>query len=299
MKLKLEVYIDLVFGVNLIMDYLLLAMMQKLVKKNSKKGRKLLGAILGGLGACFSIMIPIFRSGILMVLFGVLLAVCMLKITFYYENIRILARDVCIYYAITFLVGGILNYLYYYTSAGYYITEFMRIVPLKTLNFCYLVCFFAIAGGFIYFVKRILLQMKTNRELFYNVELVFGEKKITCKGMLDTGNHLREPLSKKPVVVADFDGIKEILPTELIDFAKDFMGDVNQTDMAGYVAKIKWIPYHAVGTDKGILPGIVFDEINILKEDAVVHNSNITVAIYQGKLTVDNNYHIILHKELL
>lgn len=299
MKLKLEVYIDLIFGVNLIIDYLLLVMMQKLVKKNSKKGRKLLAALLGSLGACFSIMIPIFRSGTLMVLFGVLLAACMLKITFNYESIRILVKDVLIYYAITFLVGGILNYLYYYTSAGYYITEFMRILPLKTLNFFYLICFLSIAGGFIHFVKLILLQMKETRELFYNVELVFGNKKIICRGMLDTGNHLKEPLSKKPVVVADFDGIKEVLPNELINFAKDFTSDVNQTDLAGYAVKVKWIPYHAVGTEKGILPGIVFDEVNIHKEDVVVHNSNITVAIYQGKLTVDNNYHIILHKELL
>jgi stage II sporulation protein GA (sporulation sigma-E factor processing peptidase) len=281
------------------MDYVLLAMIQKLVKKNSKKGRKLLAATLGSLGACFSIMIPIFRSGILMILFGVLLASCMLKISFRYETIRALACDVLIYYAITFLVGGILNYLYYYTSAGYYITEFVRVLPVKALNFFFLICFFTIAGGFIYLVKKIYLQMKGVRELFYNVELVFGEKRVTCTGLLDTGNNLREPISNKPVVIADLDGIKDILPKELIDFVRDYMGNVNQKEMQRYVARVKWIPYQAVGTEKGILPGIVFDEVNILKENMVANNSNITVAIYQGKLTVDDKYHIILHKELL
>lgn len=297
--MKLEVYIDLVFGVNLIMDYLLLEVMQKLVKKNSKMGRKIFAAILGGLGACFSIMVPTFRSGIFMILFGVILAGFMLKIAFRYETMKALARDILVYYAITFLVGGILNYLYYYTSAGYYITEFMRILPSKALNFFYLICFFAIAGGFIHLVKRILIQMKGTRELFYNVELVFGEKKITCKGFLDTGNHLREPVSKRPVVIADLDGIRDILPEELIDYAKDFMSDAIHKNIDRFVVRIKWIPYHAVGTEEGILPGIVFDEVNILKEDRVVHNPNITVAIYQGKLTVDNSYHIILHEELL
>jgi len=273
--------------------------MQKLVKKNSKMGRKIFAAILGGLGACFSIMVPTFRSGIFMILFGVILAGFMLKIAFRYETMKALARDILVYYAITFLVGGILNYLYYYTSAGYYITEFMRILPSKALNFFYLICFFAIAGGFIHLVKRILIQMKGTRELFYNVELVFGEKKITCKGFLDTGNHLREPVSKRPVVIADLDGIKDILPEELIDYAKDFMSDAIHKNIDRFVVRIKWIPYHAVGTEEGILPGIVFDEVNILKEDRVVHNPNITVAIYQGKLTVDNSYHIILHEELL
>ncbi|MBS5932897.1 MAG: sigma-E processing peptidase SpoIIGA [Clostridiales bacterium] len=297
--MKLEVYIDLVFGVNLIMDYLLLEVMQKLVKKNSKMGRKIFAAILGGLGACFSIMVPTFRSGIFMILFGVILAGFMLKIAFPYETMKALGRDILVYYSITFLIGGILNYLYYYTSAGYYITEFMRILPSKALNFFYLISFFAIAGGFIHLVKRILIQMKGTRELFYNVELVFGEKKITCKGFLDTGNHLREPVSKRPVVIADLDGIKDILPEELIDYAKDFMSDAIHKNIDRFVVRIKWIPYHAVGTEEGILPGIVFDEVNILKEDRVVHNPNITVAIYQGKLTVDNSYHIILHEELL
>lgn len=297
--MKLEVYIDLVFGVNLIMDYLLLEVMQKLVKKNSKMGRKIFAAILGGLGACFSIMVPTFRSGIFMILFGVILAGFMLKIAFPYETMKALGRDILVYYSITFLIGGILNYLYYYTSAGYYITEFMRILPSKALNFFYLISFFAIAGGFIHLVKRILIQIKGTRELFYNVELVFGEKKITCKGFLDTGNHLREPVSKRPVVIADLDGIKDILPEELIDYAKDFMSDAIHKNIDRFVVRIKWIPYHAVGTEEGILPGIVFDEVNILKEDRVVHNPNITVAIYQGKLTVDNSYHIILHEELL
>ena len=72
--MKLEVYIDLVFGVNLIMDYLLLTMMQKLAKKNSERGRKVVAAILGGLGACISIAIPCFRSGFVMIIFSVVLA---------------------------------------------------------------------------------------------------------------------------------------------------------------------------------------------------------------------------------
>ncbi|WP_310604782.1 sigma-E processing peptidase SpoIIGA [Anaerosporobacter sp.] len=297
--MKLEVYIDLIFGVNLIMDYLILVFMKKLVKKNSKKRRMLLAAVLGGLGACLSIMVPMFRLGVAMMLFGVVLAGCMLRIAFHYKTMKALIKDILVYYAITFLLGGIMNYLYYYTSAGYYITEFIRILPSKALGFGYLLAFFAVAGSFIYLIKKFYLQMKGTRELFYNVELVFGEKKIICRGFLDTGNHLREPISRKPVIVADVEGIKEILPEELTQYAKELTGDMEQKNIENYAVRIKWIPYHAVGTEEGILPGIVFDEVNIFNEDTIVHNPNITVAIYRGKLTVDDSYHIILHEELL
>lgn len=292
-------YIDLVFGINLIMDYLLLTMMQKLAKKNSVRGRKVIAAILGGLGACISIAIPNFRSGVIMIIFSVILAGGMLKIAFRYDTIRALAKDIVIYYAITFLVGGILNYIYYYTNAGYYITEFVRTLPSRSINFIYLMCLFGFSAGFIQLVKKLLIQMKGTRELFYNVELVFDGKRLNCKGLLDTGNQLREPISRKPVVIADFESIKAILPEELQSYSKDFVSSAKHKDIDRYALKIKWIPYHAVGTDEGILPGIVFDEINIIREQGISKNLNITVAIYQGKLTVDNSYHIILHQELL
>lgn len=297
--MRLEVYIDLVFGINLIMDYLLLTMMQKLAKKNSVRGRKVIAAILGGLGACISIAIPNFRSGVIMIIFSVILAGGMLKIAFRYDTIRALAKDIVIYYAITFLVGGILNYIYYYTNAGYYITEFVRTLPSRSINFIYLMCLFGFSAGFIQLVKKLLIQMKGTRELFYNVELVFDGKRLNCKGLLDTGNQLREPISRKPVVIADFESIKAILPEELQSYSKDFVSSAKHKDIDRYALKIKWIPYHAVGTDEGILPGIVFDEINIIREQGISKNLNITVAIYQGKLTVDNSYHIILHQELL
>lgn len=297
--MRLEVYIDLVFGINLIMDYLLLTMMQKLAKKNSVRGRKVIAAILGGLGACISIAIPNFRSGVIMIIFSVILAGGMLKIAFRYDTIRALAKDIVIYFAITFLVGGILNYIYYYTNAGYYITEFVRTLPSRSINFIYLMCLFGFYAGFIQLVKKLLIQMKGTRELFYNVELVFDGKRLNCKGLLDTGNQLREPISRKPVVIADFESIKAILPEELQSYSKDFVSSAKHKDIDRYALKIKWIPYHAVGTDEGILPGIVFDEINIIREQGISKNLNITVAIYQGKLTVDNSYHIILHQELL
>lgn len=281
------------------MDYLLLTMMQKLAKKNSVRGRKVIAAILGGLGACISIAIPNFRSGVIMIIFSVILAGGMLKIAFRYDTIRALAKDIVIYYAITFLVGGILNYIYYYTNAGYYITEFVRTLPSRSINFIYLMCLFGFSAGFIQLVKKLLIQMKGTRELFYNVELVFDGKRLNCKGLLDTGNQLREPISRKPVVIADFESIKAILPEELQSYSKDFVSSAKHKDIDRYALKIKWIPYHAVGTDEGILPGIVFDEINIIREQGISQNLNITVAIYQGKLTVDNSYHIILHQELL
>ncbi|WP_167956893.1 sigma-E processing peptidase SpoIIGA [Anaerosporobacter faecicola] len=290
---------DVVFGVNLIMDYLLLGMMQKIVKRESKRGRKILAAVLGGLGACLSICIPIFRSGVSAILIGIIIAGGMLCIAFRYKTVKSLAKDIFMYYAITFLVGGILNYFYYYTSVGYYLTEFIRGLPKKALDLTFLFVLFGIASGFIHIFKQVLQQMKGTRELFYDVELVFGDKKINCKGFLDTGNQLREPISMKPVVIADMAGIKEILPEELIDYAECFSCDAKHKNIDRYAVKIKWIPYHAVGTEEGILPGIVFDEVNILKEETVIHNPNITVAIYQGKLTVDNGYHVILHKELL
>lgn len=298
--LKVEVYIDLIFGVNTLMDFLLLSIMQKIIKKPSKRVKRILAAMLGGVGACLSIAIPVLRYGIALFFFGIILAACMLKIVFTYESIAALVKDVVIYYSMTFLIGGILNYLYYYTSAGYYITSLMRRLPSSSIKFLVVLFFFGIATCFIRLSHYVWGQIHGNRDLFYTVELVLYDKKLILKGFLDTGNHLREPVTMRPVIIANYSAIESILPEELQEYTKNFMSDIKHRNIDRYAVRIKWIPFHAVGTEDGILPGIVFDEVNIIREDGVtIHNEKITVAVYHGKLTVNDNYHIILQEELL
>ena len=53
--------------------------------------------------------------------------------------------------------------------------------------------------------------------MFCEIEIFFREKNIRTKAMIDTGNMLKDPISKKDVVIVEKDKITEILPKKIID----------------------------------------------------------------------------------
>ena len=46
----------------------------------------------------------------------------------------------------------------------------------------------------------------------YKVEIFIDENKIVADALLDTGNTLLDPISQYPVLVIEFQRIKDILP---------------------------------------------------------------------------------------
>ncbi|HEX3022029.1 MAG TPA: sigma-E processing peptidase SpoIIGA [Lachnospiraceae bacterium] len=127
----------------------------------------------------------------------------------------------------------------------------------------------------------------------------FEGKRLQRMGIVDSGNQLREPISKKPVAVAEYDAIKELLPLELKNYAENFLSSKEHKEIDRYALRIKWIPYHAVGTEEGILLSVLFDEVNIMKDTGIIQNKQVAVALYHGRITQDDSYHVIIHKELL
>ena len=81
----------------------------------------------------------------------------------------------------------------------------------------------------------------------YRVRLFLNEKSKEFTAMADSGNRLVEPVTGKPVsIIAAAD-------------AKEFLGEK---------AGVLMIPYRAVGTKNGMLPGVLFDRMEIVSEES-------------------------------
>ena len=65
--------------------------------------------------------------------------------------------------------------------------------------------------------------------------------------MADSGNRLAEPVTGKPVSIIAAADVKEFL---------------------GEKAGVIMIPYRAVGTKNGMLPGVLFDRMEVLSEES-------------------------------
>jgi len=138
-----------------------------------------------------------------------------------------------------------------------------------------------------------------------DVTINLNNKKAHLRALIDTGNSLKEPISQKPVIIAEYSALKAILP-ELVKkvYSENKELDLNYVanimEKLGDQIKLRLIPFKSLGNENGILIGFVPDSIDIYFDDETREmTDDIVVAIYNNKLTMDEEYNGLLHPEIL
>jgi len=105
-------------------------------------------------------------------------------------------------------------------------------------------------------------------------------KEAYCKGFWDSGNSLRDPITGRPVVLLE----KSILEKYKIPIP---------------VKGFRVIPFHSVGMENGVLKGFVADEL-LVQDDRGYERCyrKTVVAIYEGRLSMKEEYQMILNPKL-
>lgn len=117
------------------------------------------------------------------------------------------------------------------------------------------------------------------QESFCKVVLTMNGVTFYLRALIDNGNGLVEPFSKKAVSVVE----KSIFPSDMI-----FLQE-----------KYRVIPFHALGTEKGILDGYEADLMKIEKGAETINVKNPIIAISTEYVSGKKNYQMILHPDLL
>lgn len=113
----------------------------------------------------------------------------------------------------------------------------------------------------------------------YEVTLMENGEHVELKALFDTGNLLTDPVSGKPVSVVEETGAVRQWLTK-------------------YPQKYKVIPYRSIGREHGILEGIVVDELIVRREGEQVVEKDAVVALYEGRLSKDGAFQMILNHSL-
>lgn len=137
------------------------------------------------------------------------------------------------------------------------------------------------------------------KDMIYEMKVKILEKEINVKAMLDTGNMLKDPITKMPVVVIEKEKLNETLPKELLENIEGILGgekDCYNYELDDeYVNKIKIIPFSSIGKQNGLMIGIKADEITI-QGDEFKEYKNVIIGISPQKLS--NNYSALFGLDL-
>ena len=295
----MTVYLDVVLLENLCMNYIILFATGYLMKIKMKQLRLIVSSILGSIYAVIAYLeiLPIYSS------FGmkVVLSILMVYIAFKPKGVKILSKQLIIFYLTSFVFGGCAFALLYFVRPqdilmrnGVYVGTY----PIKI----------ALLGGIVGFIItyvafRIVKTKLRRKDILYNIEITLQEKRLKVKAMLDTGNLLKDPISKMPVIVVEKEQLYSLLPIQLLDHIEEWIGGdeefLNQIEEKELIARFRIIPFSSVGKQNGLMLGFKADQVEIEKEEGTQIRKNVIIGIFNQKLSKDKRYSALIGLDLL
>lgn len=276
-----EIYIDVLFFVNLVMDYLLLSAAAKLLRCGASRPRLLAGSLVGALGFCVVISLPVSGRILRALLIHGAVGSLMVWTGLRPKSPAAFAKSLVCMYLGAFLLGGVVNWLYPYVGAA-----FLRNFLLLSAASYAVICL--ILKAYDYFRGR---RKKFCRAVLWNN----GNSRTLC-GLLDTGNCLTDPASGKKVHVADYDSVKELF-TEKERAQLLAMYEYRQGESAAAQEKFRYIPFRSVGRPHGLLPAATIDRMDIYLEDRKVTADAPVIMVSKERLGGGGDYRIIINTE--
>ncbi|NLJ91363.1 MAG: sigma-E processing peptidase SpoIIGA [Clostridiales bacterium] len=298
-ELYLEVYLDVLFVVNFLMNLILLTIVKKVLKWESNIFRRLLGGSIGAIGACMLALFPNQSKFIQFISSYLIICLLMILVSFKITSGRMGLKGLLVLYLTTFFLGGLFNSLYYHSMLGFYFHELINgrlFVGLDGWKIVLLIITGTI--GVLIFIK-VIYDFRRESQDIYEVTIYLNEKNLALKGLLDTGNNLYDPIFAKPVIIIEFTSIIKLLSKEEVDHIKIMLGSNDIKGPSTTDLKVFMIPYKSIGKKKGLLPAIKIDKIEIKRVNDVIISENVLTGIWDGHLSKQGKYQVILHRDLM
>lgn len=256
-----ELYIDVLFLVNFMMDYLLLLTVKKILKCSATHKNIFIGSLTGSLFTCVVIAMPLEMPFMKFILFHIVINTLMVKVGLRIKKIRDTLRALIGLYIGSFLLGGIFTYLRQYVKTG---SLFFGIAVLS---------YWMMQGvwAFITCIQRI-------NQSTCKVTMYLGEVQCTVNALVDTGNCLRDPLTGCPVCVVEKGAMEELIEEEKI-------------------GELRNIFFHSVGTENGRIPVIQLEKMCVHRETKcwIFHP---IVGICMERISENGGYEMILNPDI-
>lgn len=279
------VYVDEWFLRNLVIDYMILRMVNRIRRRRTPRLRCALGAAVGAAGSCLLFLPPFSSILLFALLIQAAVNTCMVRFGCRVRGIRSLAGDICLAYFCAVICGGIFEAISF--LAG----------PAGGRTFWIIAAagYFAIQAGFPICEKLFAGKQK----IIYTVILCADGKCRKVKGLYDTGNRLRDAISQKPVSVANSSVMKELFSEEMIGELLEFQSTGKLGENSPWISRhLHLIPFQSVGKS-GLLPAFTLDYLCVKSEDTGSVICDPMIALSSGTGSFAGKCQLILNPDLI
>ncbi|SBW05047.1 Sigma-E processing peptidase SpoIIGA [uncultured Eubacteriales bacterium] len=280
------VYIDSLFLLNLVVNYLLLLAAARLAGEVICRPRLGLGA---GLGALYAALVFFPGMGFLLhPLCKLGAAVIMLLCAF--GGSRRLLRLTLVFFGVSAAFGGGIFAIELLGGRGLSLKNgiFYSSMDLRLILLSAAACYVVISLIF----SRTGRHTGPSRELMPAV-LTLGGKKVALTALVDTGNTLTDPVTNRPVMVAEGEKLVRLFPdgeAPAMEDLRDPVAGLERLSNGNSRGRYRLLPYQAVGVECGLLLALRLDGAKVGETDY----GGILVALSPNRLSDGGGYSALI-----
>lgn len=248
------IYIDELFIINFIVNYLILLVTAKVCAKRASRWRLALAAMTGSVYSVLSVLpnMGFLDSPLMMAVVAIIMVLIV------YGGQRGLIRIGAIFFAISAAFGGAIFAVSLLTGE-----QTGRI----TISFKVLLIAFCICYGVLSMVFARMGRLKSHGGTVKAIVTKEG-KKAEFLALIDTGNSLIDPLTGGGVIISELEPLKPLLTNEIQNILRDYSEESTIhvfESLAPYGKGYGFflVPYTAVGIGSSFLIGFRPDEVVI------------------------------------
>ncbi|MCD8391562.1 MAG: sigma-E processing peptidase SpoIIGA [Firmicutes bacterium] len=266
----MEIYADVLFLINFTASYLMLALTAKATRNKAKPARLAAASAAGG-----ALSIACFFAGSIGVVIRLAGGVLMIIISF--GAARIVTRTV-IFMIMSALVSAAFALIGSIFGEG--VISVRNGVAYFDLPQNIFVITFIAAYVLIMVITEVIKRKKDVK--IHTLTVRYNGCSVNVKALSDSGNTLKEPVSGKSVVIAEW---RTIYP--LFDGA-DYNDLINNMDRY----RLRIVPYHSLGNKNGMIFAFLADDIIISDEKRSA--GKIYIGITREQLSKTNEYNALI-----
>lgn len=266
-----------------------------------------------GVGASYVVMMFMPALSFLFTfLVKFLFSVVMLWIAFGFVSLQNYIRNLGAFYIVNFVAaGGILGIHYLLQSSGelwngiWYTATGGMGFSLELGTLFTLVVFTLVLLWFRMVVAG--RRRQENLSSYYAEVLIeLGQIKIACTGLIDTGNQLRDPLSRLPVMVTEMSLWQPYMPQSFGQTAQNgglsadnLILQWTEDEAFPWRDRLRLIPYRGVNRGSQFMLALKPDKVTVTMENKSYVTTRVLVGLDGGTLSSEGSYRAIIHPALM
>jgi stage II sporulation protein GA (sporulation sigma-E factor processing peptidase) len=298
----LTLYLDIIWLLNFLFDSLLLYLTRFILKRRTKKWRVFLGGFFGSL-IIFAPLTPF--AMVSSTIFKIFISILMVIIAFGFKRMKYFLVNLAVFYLVTFATGGAMIGVHYLMNFDYNLANALFLPYIQgfgdPISWIFVILGFPIVW---YLSKNTFEQfenVKIQADQLIDLDVFIFHQPIRLKGLVDSGNQLYDPLTKRPVMIVSLDSLSEYLPNELrsvFENVNQFLDDENVVPVE-WMNRLSVVPYRVVGQDHQLIVTFRPDKVILYQDKEVLQTEKVLIGIVNQKLSSDDTFDSIIHPKII